>query len=63
MALWGRGESTLEEGNSYEVWGRGRDELLSWEWVFMVVVCGETFVWVGRILVNILSLRLGWGIE
>ena len=63
MALWGRGESTLEEGDSYEVWGRWGDELLSWEAVFMVVVCGETFVWVGRILVNILGLRLGWGIE
>lgn len=31
--------------------------------VFMVVVCGETFIRVVRILVNMLGLRLGWGIE
>ena len=43
-----------------EEWGDG---LLSWARVFMVVVCGEVFVWVGKILVNILGLRLGWGIE
>ena len=35
-----------------EEWGDG---LLSWEGVFTVVVCGETFVWVRRILVNILG--------
>ena len=29
----------------------------------MGVVYGEVFIWVGRILVNILSLKLGWGIE
>ena len=51
----------MEEGYSYEVWGRVGDGLLSWEGVFTVVVCGETFVWVRRILVNILGLRLVWG--
>ena len=29
----------------------------------MGVVCGEVFVWVGRILGKMLSLLLGWGIE
>ena len=29
----------------------------------MGVVCGEVFVWVGRILAKMLSLLLGWGIE
>ena len=29
----------------------------------MGVVCGEIFVWVGRILAKIVSLLSGWGIE
>ena len=29
----------------------------------MGVVCGEVFVWVGRILAIIVSLWSGWGIE
>ena len=29
----------------------------------MGVVCGELFVWAGRILAKILNLLLGWGIE
>ena len=49
-----------EELGGGEGWGNGP---LSWASVFMVVVCGEVFVWVGRISVNILSLRLGWEIE
>ena len=59
----------MEKGGIYEVWGRvgggggWGNGPLSWASVFMVVVCGEVFVWVGRISVNILSLRLGWEIE
>jgi len=30
---------------------------------FMGVVCGEVFIWDGRILAKIVSLLLGWGIE
>ena len=29
----------------------------------MSVVCGELFIWAGRILAKILSLLLRWGIE
>ena len=46
--------------NFGEEWGDG---LVSWARVFLDVVCGEAFVGVGRILVNILVLRFGWGIE
>ena len=46
-----------------EEWGVGGDGLLSWVGEFMGVVCREVFVWVGRILANILSLLLQWGIE
>ena len=46
--------------NFGEEWGDG---LVCWARVFLDVVCGEAFVWVGRILVNILVLRFGWGIE
>ena len=35
----------------------------SWVGEFMGVVCGEVFAWDGRILVKIVSLLLGWGIE
>ena len=56
----------MEEGGSFEVWGRvvgGGDGLLNWEGVFMSVVYGGVSVWVGRILTKILNLLLGWGIE
>ena len=57
----------MEEGGSFEVWGRvvvgGGDGHLNWEGVFMSVVYGEVSVWVGRILAKILNLLLGWGIE
>ena len=35
----------------------------SWVGEFMGVVCGEAFVWGGRILAKIVILLLGWGIE
>ena len=54
----------LEEGGSYEVWGRvGEDGLLSWAGMYMVMVCGEVFEWVRRHSAKILRLRLGWGIK
>ena len=34
-----------------------------WVGEFIGVVCGEVFVWDGRILAKIVSLLLGWGIE
>ena len=43
-----------------EDWGDGPQ---SWGGEFMGVVCGEVFVWDGRILAKIVSLLLGWGIE
>ena len=45
---------------SGEEWGDGP---LSWERVFMGVVCGEVSKWAGKCLAKISSLRLGWGIE
>ena len=53
----------MEEGGSYKLWEEWGDGLVSWARVFLDVVCGEAFVWVGRILINILALRFGWGIE
>lgn len=58
----------MEEGGSYEVWGRLRsvgrgDGILCWVEMCMGVFYEETSVWVGRLLVKILSLRFGWGIE
>ena len=41
----------------------GGDGPQSWVGEFMGVVCGEVFAWDGRILVKIVSLLLGWGIE
>ena len=35
----------------------------NWVGEFMGVVCGEVFAWDGRILVKIVNLLLGWGIE
>ena len=35
----------------------------NWVGEFMGVVCEEAFAWVGRILVRIVNLLLGWGIE
>ena len=43
--------------------GGGGDGPQSWVGEFMGVVCGEVFVWDGRILAKIVSLLLGWGIE
>ena len=40
------------------MWGGG-DGLLSWVEMCMGVVYEEASVWVGRLLVKILSLRLG----
>ena len=61
----------MEEGGSLEIWGRmlgllwggGGVGPLSWEGVFMGVVCGEVFGWVGKCFANMPNLRLGWGIE
>ena len=43
-----------------EEWGEGGP--LSWEGVFMGVVCGEVSRWVGKFLTKMSSIRLGWGI-
>ena len=43
-----------------EEWGDGP---LSWEGVFMGVVCGEVSRWGGKCLAKMSNLRLGWGIE
>ena len=65
MAVWERGESAMEEGGSFRIWGRmgGGVGPLSWVREFMGVVCGEVFAWVGRISAKIVSLLLGWEIE
>ena len=35
LAIWGQGDSALEQGGSFETWGRilggGGDGILSWE--------------------------------
>ena len=41
-------------------WGVGP---LSWEGVFMGVVCGEVFGWDGKCFAKMSTLRLGWGIK
>ena len=56
--LWRR-VVTLKFGEELGV-GRGPP---SWEGVFMGVVCGEVFKWVGMFLAKTSNLRLGWGIE
>ena len=53
----------MEEGGSFEILGRMDGGPLSWEGVFMGVVCGEVSGWVGKFLTNMSSIRLGWGIE
>ena len=56
----------MEEGGSFEIWGRiwgGGVGPLSWEGVVMGVVCGEVSGWVGKFLTNMSSIRLGWGID
>ena len=55
--------TALEEGRSFEIWGRMGGGPPSWEGVFMGVVCGEVSKWVGKLLAKIFSLRLGRGIE
>ena len=57
----------MEEGGSFEIWGRlrgeGRVGPQSWEGVARAVVCGEVFGWAGRFLTKMSSIRLEWGIE
>ena len=59
-AVWGRGGKALEEGDSYEIWGRGGvgggGGLPSWVGVHMVLVFGKTIGWVGKPLVIVLGL-------
>jgi len=55
--------TVLEEGGSFEIWGRMGGGPPSWEGVFMGVVCGEVTGWVGKLLAKIFCLRLGRGIE
>ena len=54
----------MEEGGSFEIWGRLRGGgPLSWEGVAMVVVCEEVFKWARKFLTKMSSIRLEWGIE
>ena len=63
MVVWEGGELVVEEGGSFKVWGRVGGWISKLGREFMGVVCGEAFVWAGRILAKMLSLLLGWGIE
>ena len=40
-----------------EAW---EDGPLNWVGVYMVAICGEIVVWVGRNFAKVLGLRLGW---
>ena len=66
MAVWKERGSVMEKGGHFKIWGRlggGGDGPQSEVGELMGVVCGEIFVWVGRILAKIVSLLSGWGIE
>ena len=53
----------MEEGGSFEIWGRMGGGPLSWEGVVMGVVCGEVSRRDGKFSTKMSSIRLGWGIE
>ena len=53
----------MEEGGSFEIWGRMGGGPLSWERVLMVVVCGEVSGKAGIFSTKMSSIKLGWGIE
>ena len=62
--IWEQGDSAVEEGGSFKVWGRvGGDVLLSWVWDFMGVVYVEGIRTGWEVLAKILNFLLGWGIK
>ena len=54
----------MEEDGSFEILGsiRGGGGPLSWEGVFMSVVCRKVSGWIGKLLAKTSSLKLGMGI-
>ena len=63
LVVWKRGESALEEGRSFKVWGKVGGWTSKLGRRVNGVIYGKVFVWVRKILAKILSLLLGWGIE